>query len=430
MFAASFGPSPAPSRRGAAASLAACRHHSPAGRPGRPIRWPRCWISPAWPTPSPPPGRRSTDCSSHRVLRRQSAAVSSESALRGARASAALEGSEVPLAELRAGEVHDPLALGALRVSAGLGGLVPVWERAPLQAIARLHVLAAAGTVPDEQPRPPGRRHRHKPAHWLLPGSSPTTGPRPGSSSPRWFTASWRPWPRSAAWTAWSLARAARLTMITRGVDPKAVSVPEVGHLERAGRLPGGPRRVLHRRGERRSPLAAALRDRGATRCPRRLGDLRGGPAGLSLGRQATRERRPVDEAPPRTDGPSYQACTPSRRPPTVVGPVVPPAAGRAWVPGVRARKSNSPREFPVGESGSVCSFVRPISERRKTGGRAMSRLPVDVRSGRATVRSPSGGRRTRPARRPQPRRQRPCPPSAGAVAAGWQAWRASTPVG
>jgi hypothetical protein len=27
---------------------------------------------------------------------------------------------------------------------------------------------------------------------------------------------------------------AARLTMITRGVDPKSVSVPEVGHLERA----------------------------------------------------------------------------------------------------------------------------------------------------------------------------------------------------
>jgi len=27
---------------------------------------------------------------------------------------------------------------------------------------------------------------------------------------------------------------AARLTMITRGVDPKSVTVPEVGHLERA----------------------------------------------------------------------------------------------------------------------------------------------------------------------------------------------------
>src|SRR6185369_14397805 len=93
----------------------------------------------------------------HRVLRRQSAAVSSESALRGARASAALEGADMPLGALRAGEVRNPVAQGALRVSAGLGALVGVWEQAPLQAIARLHVLAAAGTVAaDELGRPTG----------------------------------------------------------------------------------------------------------------------------------------------------------------------------------------------------------------------------------------------------------------------------------
>ena len=45
----------------------------------------------------------------HRVLRRESAGVSTESALRGARASAALEGADVPLAELRAGRVDDPV---------------------------------------------------------------------------------------------------------------------------------------------------------------------------------------------------------------------------------------------------------------------------------------------------------------------------------
>ena len=39
----------------------------------------------------------------HKVLRRESAGVSSESALRGARASAALEGVDVPLDDLRAG---------------------------------------------------------------------------------------------------------------------------------------------------------------------------------------------------------------------------------------------------------------------------------------------------------------------------------------
>ena len=46
---------------------------------------------------------------SHKVLRRESAGVSTESALRGARASAALDGVDVPLAELRAGAVDDPV---------------------------------------------------------------------------------------------------------------------------------------------------------------------------------------------------------------------------------------------------------------------------------------------------------------------------------
>ena len=137
----------------------------------------------------------------HRVLRRQSAAVSSESALRGARASAALEGSTVSLGSLRAGETYDPVVLGALRVSSGLGALVPVWERAPLQAIARLvsgsritsGILLAA----------------------LVHGELVAVAPFGSVDG--------------------VVARAAaRLTMITRGVDPKSVTVPEVGHLERA----------------------------------------------------------------------------------------------------------------------------------------------------------------------------------------------------
>src|SRR5215212_8091119 len=51
----------------------------------------------------------------HKVLRRESAGVSTESALRGARASAVLEGVDVPLAELRSGAVSDPVVQGALR---------------------------------------------------------------------------------------------------------------------------------------------------------------------------------------------------------------------------------------------------------------------------------------------------------------------------
>jgi hypothetical protein len=169
----------------------------------------------------------------HRVLRRQSAAVSSESALRGARASAALEGSDVPLAELRAGEVGDLVVLGAVRVSAGLGSLVPVWERAPLQALARLHVLAAAGTVSDEHlGRPAAAVDTNRLAALArLVSDNRTTSGILVSAVVHGELATLAPFGSLDGVVA---RAAARLTMITRGVDPKSVSVPEVGHLERA----------------------------------------------------------------------------------------------------------------------------------------------------------------------------------------------------
>jgi hypothetical protein len=169
----------------------------------------------------------------HRVLRRQSAAVSSESALRGARASAALEGHPVPFTDLRAGEVDDPLVLGALRVSAGLGGLVPVWERAPLQALARLHVLAGAGTVPDEdlgRPAAATDMNRLTALARLVADNRATSGILLAAVV-HGELATLAPFGNLDG----VVARAAgRLTMITRGVDPKSVSVPEVGHLDRA----------------------------------------------------------------------------------------------------------------------------------------------------------------------------------------------------
>jgi hypothetical protein len=167
----------------------------------------------------------------HRVLRRQSAEVSSESALRGARASAALEGSDVPLATLRAGEVDDVVVQGALRVSAGLGGLAAVWDRAPLQAIARLHVLAAVGAVPDAQlGRPAAGTDRLAGLAGLVASGPPTPGILLAAVV-HGELATLAPFGSLDGMVA---RAAARLTLITRGVDPKSVSVPEVGHLERA----------------------------------------------------------------------------------------------------------------------------------------------------------------------------------------------------
>src|SRR6478672_10555925 len=67
--------------------------------------------------------------------------------VRAARASAALDGAPMAL-DPNAETVTDPVLAGALRVAAALGSLITVWPRSPLQALARLHTLAAADLVP------------------------------------------------------------------------------------------------------------------------------------------------------------------------------------------------------------------------------------------------------------------------------------------
>ena len=172
----------------------------------------------------------------HRVLRRASARVSGESALRGARASAALEGALYPLEQVRAGAVQNPVLRGAMRVHGELGSLVETWPRAPRQVLARLHLLAAAGIV-DEP---------------LLgrPAQSTAVSVRLGELAAL-LTADRDPRVPAVVLAAvvqaelltmaafagpnGVVARAAfRLTAISRGLDPKAVLVPEVGHLELA----------------------------------------------------------------------------------------------------------------------------------------------------------------------------------------------------
>ncbi|MEO6712759.1 MAG: oxidoreductase, partial [Mycobacteriales bacterium] len=97
----------------------------------------------------------------HNLMRRRSAEVTTEAGLRSARATAALEGADYRLDQVRrftAPEEHDPDAAvlaGALRLSGELGSVATTFERAPLQALAKLHLLAATGTVkPDWLGRP------------------------------------------------------------------------------------------------------------------------------------------------------------------------------------------------------------------------------------------------------------------------------------
>ncbi|MGH3738767.1 MAG: oxidoreductase, partial [Micromonosporaceae bacterium] len=51
----------------------------------------------------------------HRALRRQGGQLATEAALSAARASAALDGSDYPVEEIRSGTVTDPVVQGALR---------------------------------------------------------------------------------------------------------------------------------------------------------------------------------------------------------------------------------------------------------------------------------------------------------------------------
>jgi hypothetical protein len=86
----------------------------------------------------------------HRDNLRGWPANAAEAALRAARASSVLDGGPLQLSE----SGPDPILAGALRVSEALEGgatsLIGVWQRAPLQAIAKLHALAAADIAEDD----------------------------------------------------------------------------------------------------------------------------------------------------------------------------------------------------------------------------------------------------------------------------------------
>ncbi|MGF1427853.1 oxidoreductase [Kitasatospora sp. LaBMicrA B282] len=89
----------------------------------------------------------------HRVMRRRAPEVTSEAALRGARASAALAGADWPLEEVRrrsdfSAGPEDRVVGASLRISAEAGQLLSVWRTSPLQVLARLHLLAAGDASP------------------------------------------------------------------------------------------------------------------------------------------------------------------------------------------------------------------------------------------------------------------------------------------
>jgi hypothetical protein len=162
-----------------------------------------------------------------RGLRQTSPELTTESLLRGAHASAVLAGSASSLDDVRRG-AGDATARAAVRLSVELLGLAPVLSRSPVQALARLHTVAAAGTVPDERlgrPRDAAAAERLRGALAVLDKGRPAlltaavlhaeiaTGEPFGSADGL-------------------VARGTeRLVLVSSGVDSKSLLVPEAGHL-------------------------------------------------------------------------------------------------------------------------------------------------------------------------------------------------------
>ena len=119
---------------------------------------------------------------------------------------------------------------GALRVAAALPDLVSLWSRAPLQVLARLHVLAASALEPAVPTDRRGRPSSDSAAQALAQVAALVLG----ASWPAVITAGavQALLVRAAAFGTADgvVARAAsRLTLMAATVDPRGLSVPEVG---------------------------------------------------------------------------------------------------------------------------------------------------------------------------------------------------------
>lgn len=164
-----------------------------------------------------------------RGLRRTSPETTAESLLRGAHASAVLEGSSATLEQVRAG-TGDGVAQDAVRVSAELLSLAPLLGRSPLQALARLHAVAATGSVPDDQlgrPRDEESAARLRDVSGLLTASSDA----PALLVAALIHAELRMATPFVSHNGIIARAVERLVLVGRGVDEKSLVVPEAGHL-------------------------------------------------------------------------------------------------------------------------------------------------------------------------------------------------------
>lgn len=157
-----------------------------------------------------------------RVLRTRRSEVRAAALARAATASAALDVASGEAPDL------DSASAGALRVLSEVRSASRVWGHAPLQALARLHTLAASGRVaPDRLGRP---RDDDATSRRLVQLATVATESKvPGlvvAAVVHGELLALQPFDTANA----LVARAAqRLVLVDRGVDPDALTVPEEG---------------------------------------------------------------------------------------------------------------------------------------------------------------------------------------------------------
>lgn len=165
-----------------------------------------------------------------RGLRRSAPQRTGESLLRGAWCSAALDGAVTPWEDAVAGALDEPVLADAVRLSTALLSVVPALSTTPRQALARLHTLASGPEVPDDargRPRDAESAARLAQLGDLL--TRPTRAPAlVVAAVVHAELATARPFGSGDG----LVARAAeRLVLVSRGVDPASLVVPEDGHL-------------------------------------------------------------------------------------------------------------------------------------------------------------------------------------------------------
>ncbi len=206
----------------------------------------------------------------HEGLRRRAPEAAAESRVRGARASALLDGAELAGSEHTLSVVRDlmrgardwPAELGpaelttraAVRVTAATEGVDAAALRSAAQVLSRLHLAAASGLVPSDQLGRPRTTGGGVPGELGFLGPAPQAAELPARLAavgavlgtlgqggvPALVVAAVvhaeLAWARPFAGGNALVARAVeRVVLRVGGVDPTGVSVPEAGHAAGAG---------------------------------------------------------------------------------------------------------------------------------------------------------------------------------------------------